>query len=1020
MGELTVRRGRGVAAPSYQAAERTEKTAGAARSRPAAKAPGFTVSETLRELMGRVGRAEGRTRESHRTLQVGEAVLAEVRDILDRIGELADRAASGGDRAALQAELEHLRTEVDRMTGGAEAGGVRLFLDGEMDVTAAEGTDAAAGAEGEEGAQALPGWLLEALSRDGSSPERLLSMLGLDRRASGAELLAAVMGRALEGDAAAGALAALYLGAVIGGGAPPDAADLQAALEGLRRLLEEVDGGMPPDRAVELLTDGAFTSLAELEAQFTSGTAPGLQDFLTGLLLGGGDLTLPPDASMLTLLAGMEGMDLELLMGLLAAVQSSETVPEAGAGPGEAVPEGAAPEAAGPDAAPSRPAVLELGELRAVGRDLSGVSVREDDGGVTVSGTADVALQGTGERALLLRGSGTVTLQDAEGAALSVEAPLAHVSSPGETVLGELRLRPGASLVLSGGGLVRLASLHAGGSSVLRLDGVAVELAAAGEGEDLGTLALPVVLDGPASLAARAADVRDASGKALSPFDVVWRTLLPGWAGVDALSVAGRQARLVLPYPEPMRLWLDRGDPSQGSPVQEVVIRGKDRLGRPRVRYAYLRWDERAGGFEEVSMYPDPFTVTGGEAGRDWVYEEEVQTLRILTGQVTAIAGGAGVDAEQRPFSGKIVLEDGIGALELTLRGVDCRPSSGGAFRLGRGNDVTLLLRGGSRNCFESGAGFAGISLGEGSSLCIDCPDARDGGIPAGELSASGGDGGAGIGRDSGGGRDQTGWIEIRDGRVTALGTGGGAGIGAGRRGAFGAVVLLGGTIAATGGKGGGAGIGGALDAPAGDISIRGGTVSAAALGHAAAIGAGARGECGGILITGTARIVKALGGDPGADIGACLFGGCGEVRISGAADIGRARLWTRTGVPLQMGEETVTLPQFRLSSRALGLDQISLATREAVKAAQAIIDADRRWVAQIQTAYSVLYDRLERSSCALRGVQRYFRETGLVRDTAAAGTLLDGMRRSIPLSSGEAARAHGKRGKEDVRQLLR
>ena len=981
MGELTVRRGRGVAAPSYQAAERTEKTAGAARSRPAAKAPGFTVSETLRELMGRVGRAEGRTRESHRTLQVGEAVLAEVRDILDRIGELADRAASGGDRAALQAELEHLRSEVDRMTGGAEAGGVRLFLDGEMDVTAAEGTDAAAGAEGEEGAQALPGWLLEALSRDGSSPERLLSMLGLDRRASGAELLAAVMGRALEGDAAAGALAALYLGAVIGGGAPPDAADLQAALEGLRRLLEEVDGGMPPDRAVELLTDGAFTSLAELEAQFTSGTAPGLQDFLTGLLLGGGDLTLPPDASMLTLLAGMEGMDLELLMGLLAAVQSSETVPEAGAGPGEAVPEGAAPEAAGPDAAPSRPAVLELGELRAVGRDLSGVSVREDDGGVTVSGTADVALQGTGERALLLRGSGTVTLQDAEGAALSVEAPLAHVSSPGETVLGELRLRPGASLVLSGGGLVRLASLHAGGSSVLRLDGVAVELAAAGEGEDLGTLALPVVLDGPASLAARAADVRDASGKALSPFDVVWRTLLPGWAGVDALSVAGRQARLVLPYPEPMRLWLDRGDPSQGSPVQEVVIRGKDRLGRPRVRYAYLRWDERAGGFEEVSMYPDPFTVTGGEADIDWRYEEETQTLRILSAQVTAVSGGAGTDGDAQPFSGRLALADELGKTELTLEGVECRVSVGRAFQLGRGNDVTLLLPSGSENIFESGPGFAGISLGPGTCLTIDLADK---GRPEGSLTALGGTGGAGIGRDKGAGRERCGTILIRGGTITTAGTGGGAGIG------------------------------GALGAKAGDIRIQGGSVTAQATCSASAIGAGLQGGCGDITITSFARVVKARGGSPDGDIGGCLFGSCGQLQVSPGADLGGSKLWNREGLSLPVGESTLTLPKFRVSAQALRLDAVDLSTRETAQAALAVLGASRRWVGRLQGAYGVMYGQLAQSAGGRYSARRF---TGVVREDRIADLLLHDTRvvlRQDPLAP------YRLRGMENAGLLLR
>ena len=127
MGELTIRRQRGVTGLRYQAAEKTEKTAAAGKSQPAAKTAGATVSETLQRLMTRIGQAETHTRESHRTLQMGEAVLAEVQNRLDRIAELAQRAAgdSGADRASLQAELEQLREEIDRMTGGTAAGSPR-------------------------------------------------------------------------------------------------------------------------------------------------------------------------------------------------------------------------------------------------------------------------------------------------------------------------------------------------------------------------------------------------------------------------------------------------------------------------------------------------------------------------------------------------------------------------------------------------------------------------------------------------------------------------------------------------------------------------------------------------------------------------------------------------------------------------------------------------------------------------------------------------------------------------------
>ena len=199
-------------------------------------------------------------------------------------------------------------------------------------------------------------------------------------------------------------------------------------------------------------------------------------------------------------------------------------------------------------------------------------------------------------------------------------------------------------------------------------------------------------------------------------------------------------------------------------------------------------------------MYPNPFAVTGGEAGRDWTYEEHTHTLCIRSSRVTGISGGRGTDSNQTPFSGRIALDDGIGTLALALGGVVCRVSQGRAFSLGRGNDVTLTLESGSRNLFESGEGCAGLSLGEGTSLRIDRGESAGGGrTPEGSLTAIGRGGGAGIGRDSGGSRDQTSRILIRGGAVTAAGHGGGAGIGAGKNGTMGPVTILGGTVESTG-----------------------------------------------------------------------------------------------------------------------------------------------------------------------------------------------------------------------------
>ena len=988
MGELAVRRNRGFAIARRQEAGKAEKPSGIARGQGPARTAGLAVSESLRQMLSKTGQAEGQVREGRRTLRMGEAVLAEVQDRLGRAAELAGEAAGDGapDRGALQAELERLGKEIGRMLAAADGNGTRLFLDGGMDGDAEIAELLAAVMEElpaeQDGAQALPDWLTQAITQDAFTPEQLLAALGAGKAAGGAELLAAVANSRLEGGSAAGYLAALYLGAVIAGGG--ESSSPETALEGLRQLLEKVAEGVPPDEAVEQLTNGAFTSLSDFQSQFTGGTAPGLQDFLVELLLSGGSdpiLAAPP---LLTLLMGAGEMD--LMMGLLDALGGGGAALEAAAVDGT---DRAAPETEGSPAGPSA-ATVQLGGAQVSGKDLSGVSFDEAAGRLEVSGTADVAIQGNGQevREVVLTGSGTVAIQNLKAAALIVESAAVRVFSVGGNTLDTVQLRPGASLTFEGSGFLKIGGFQADGSNALRLTGGAVAVGREREEEDnaLGTLALPVLLEGPASLAARAASVSGPGGKTLDAFDVIWKTLLPDWSAMTAIEVDGKRARMVLDPSNPVRLWLDKGDPSNGYPAHTVAFHGRDKAGRPRLRYAYLRWNQREEAFEETAMYPNPFTVTGGEAGRDWIYEEEDHTLHILTAQVAAISGGSGLDANREPFSGRIALADGIGAVELALEGVVCLPSSGRAFSLGRGNDVALLLRSGTDSRFESGEGCAGISLGDGTTLRIDRAEPLGGGKPAGTLAATGGAGGAGIGRDSGGSRDQTCHI-----------------------------LILGGVITATG-NGGGAGIGGALDTPVGNIGIRGGRITAEAGCHAAAIGAGVRGACGEIRITGTARIEKAQGGDPGADIGACLFGSCGKVEISGAADIGSAGLRTKSGVSLRKGEDAVTLPQFRLSAGTLRLDRLSVATREAAQAAKSVIDADRRWVAQIQDAYSALYTRLEQGSGGLHSVRQYIDAAAeLVRDETSAGALLEDMRQSIP----QAIRTHSGRGTGEVRLLL-
>lgn len=751
MNELAIGRRKDAAIFRQQGTVKAEKKAETASAQKAERAASASVSDSMRQSRTGTVRAEALSRESRRTLQAGEAVLSAVQESLGRLAELAEKAASGGeeDRAALQAELERLLKDLDRMAESA-AGDKSIFFTG----------------SGEGNVASIPDWLTQGLAQAVLSPERLLSALGLDKTASGADILAAIANSSPEGNAAVGYLAALYLGAVISGGGQSENLDPASALDGLRKLLSAVEGGVPLDRAVELLTGGEFTSLSDFQSQFTAGTIPGMEDFLTGLLLSGGESPLAEGESLLTLLAAaFEGMGPDLLMDLLAALPVPGAA--AGADPASAGLDpaltGSTPLPGSRETAPV--SLLTFGNVQVMGRDLSGVSL-DAKGVLTIGGTADVTVIGTGqgEQAVRLTGSGIVTLRNAAVSALTADTPTAHIVSAGGNTVGEVRLGESTTLILDGGGLLRLGAVRGGAHGLLRLTGGAAVLLgeAAQEGEAApGTLTVPVVLDGPASLMARASSVRDSSGKALQPFDVVWKTLLPGFRAITSLEADGQRARMSLTRDHAMRLWLAKGDLSnQGYPAHSLVIRGRDRMGRLRTRYAYLHWNQRTGGFEEAEPYPNPFTVTGGEPGEDWVYEEGSHTLRILSGQVSAISGGSGVDAEQTPFSGRIVLEDGIGAVELALRGVACRVTSGRAFYLGSGNDVTLLPEGGTANYFESGTDCAGISMGAGTSLRVDCT--RTNGLPAGTITASGS---ASIGGDRG--RIAASRILIRGGAVT-------------------------------------------------------------------------------------------------------------------------------------------------------------------------------------------------------------------------------------------------------------
>ncbi|MEY8576330.1 hypothetical protein AALD01_18645 [Oscillospiraceae bacterium 21-37] len=767
MGELRVRRNRGFAPPRYEGTAKTEKQAGSASVRQAGTKPGVAVSDTLRQLAARISQSAGQVQQAKRGLLGGEAALAEVRDALSRMESLAQKAAGGTaeDSDALQAQLEELSKQVDRVIRSAVDAG---FFQ----------ADAPLPGEGENAAS-LPGWLLGGMASAPPDKETLLAALGLDAAATGREVLEALSRLSLEDSSAAGCLASLYLGSVIAGGGSQEALDPALAAEGLQKLLEAIAKGASPDQAVESLTGGRFTSLADFQEQFTTGAAPGLQSFLTDLLLpaegGAADPGIPP---ALLLPGGGSGDGLSLLLNLLASLEGLETDLPLGAG-GDSLLTQPFPlpgEAGQPEAQSQSPAFqgesLEAAGVRAVGATLSGVSFDPQTGVLTAAGDMPLLLRGTGGQAPALRlaGPGMVVLRGASIPQLTVQTPQARLQSQGGGALGQVRLGAGTSLTLEGEGVVRIRSLQGGAGSALRLLGCA----AAVQEESPEGQPVPVVLDSASFLlGARPMPVYTPQGEAVKPFDLLWKALVPGWSALTSLTVDGRQAPLSWTKggrQEMARLWLPKPDPSHGYPAHSVLLQGRDEAGRLRTRYVYLLWSQRESAYQQAPLYPNPFTVTGGAADTDWRYEEESCTLRVLTSQVDAISGGAGTDLNQQPFSGRLALADGIGAVSLTLDGVECRVASGRAFSLGRGNQVTLLLPDGTHNIFESGPGCAGISLGDGTSLCID--RAKGGGGPPGALTATGSAGSAGIGRDSGVGKQQTASIMIRGGRVTAAGRG--------------------------------------------------------------------------------------------------------------------------------------------------------------------------------------------------------------------------------------------------------
>ena len=326
------------------------------------------------------------------------------------------------------------------------------------------------------------------------------------------------------------------------------------------------------------------------------------------------------------------------------------------------------------------------------------------------------------------------------------------------------------------------------------------------------------------------------------------------------------------------------------------------------------------------------FTVSGGNEGTDYSYENGVLTI---LSSISLIIRNKDVNT---PTTDRIVIGSNVTA-NLTFAGVNIALGQNedtkgvSAVTVPSGAELDLTLADGRVNTLvgdtdgkkgsysKSGAG---IEAPDGATLTINCAHSGETGHVCGEscgsLSASGAAWGASNGCAAGiGGKNAAGGsITINGGNIKAAGgrgagIGSGAGIGGGVKGtgySGGTIVINGGIIEANGGfysagigggdggdggnirisggtvtaygAEGGAGIGsGKYSYGRSDITISGGTVMAYGAGGGAGVGGGKIKSGGSINITISGGVVMARGAGRGAGIGGGENGSSGEIRIS-------------------------------------------------------------------------------------------------------------------------------------------
>ena len=238
------------------------------------------------------------------------------------------------------------------------------------------------------------------------------------------------------------------------------------------------------------------------------------------------------------------------------------------------------------------------------------------------------------------------------------------------------------------------------------------------------------------------------------------------------------------------------------------------------------------------------------------------------------------LDVEHYPV--KISIAKGA---TVTLDGVTINGANNSTYQwagLNCEGNATIILKDGTTNTVKGFyENWAGIYVPEGFTLTIQGET-----LGTGKLIASSNGYGCGIGGGWASTGGSCGNINIEGGNVTATGGIGGAGIGGGNTQSCGAISITGGTITSTGGKNG-AGIGSGRGGSCVSIDISGGTVTATGGENAAGIGGGGTtgttdASCGDITITsGVTKVTAQKGSGASNSIGAGK-GTCGTVTIGG------------------------------------------------------------------------------------------------------------------------------------------